>query len=273
MVCDNDYGLTQEQIIELGKAAEGKAKKYAISGRLKGMQILPRGVFGAALFLATVCYPLSKDSKHKDNFYRAIMSMYFRDLIKRNPKIKNEIPMIVQKNFLLSPRKDKNKVNQTIRAGSGRFLKRLQAIHVLLTYEHSVERDPNVTYDQVLSKVSSVYESKHSKASIEQSTSANGDLGTAEKSRMDNLRRVHKDARPVYHLLYGFMEAREHRRVYGLEELIYNPSWLESAVHIAEQWLDSYLLEYEYKKLGGMTVYDVTLFEPNEVIHVELMPL
>lgn len=266
----NNSGLTQDEVKGLVDASRGRTQFYVDRGYLRGVQTIPSGVMGAAMYLATIAYPESKDSKQKDKFYCSIMSMYIRTLngsISDPKKLKETRNLLTEerrKAWFLSPLKDENKVQKTINIGQKRLIKRFHAVHSYLAYERQLDKEERVSFDEVLSKVSVAYESEHVKVSLENTGSYSG---SAERTRLENLRKPIREARPVLHLLIGLMEAREHRRILHIVELVKDHSWLEGAVKYAEMWLDAHLLEYEYEQLGGSSGTRVK-FEPKEMIHV-----
>lgn len=271
----NNSGLTQDQIKGLVDASRGRTQFYVDRGYLRGVQTISSDVTGAAMYLATIAYPESKDSKQKGKFYCSIMSMYIRTLNgpvsdpRKLKEIRNLLTEGARKAWFLSPLKDENKVQETINIGQKRLIKRFHAVHSYLAYDRQLDKEESVSFDEVLSKVSVAYESEHVKASLENTGSYSG---SAERTRLENLRKPIREARPVLHLLIGLMEAREHRRILHIVELVKDHSWLEGAVKYAEMWLDAHLLEYEYEQLGGSTGTRVK-FEPKEMIHVVIDPL
>lgn len=224
------------------------AKTYHING----------GYFGAAQYLALLAYPSKKEYPEMIKYFTSMISAYCRIYDKEQYDFFEKQSKEIQNAWLIKqPWKN---IDQTIRKGTKKLQKRLQAFHAYAAYDKAILNESNKTFEELLSWHSQAYESKRSK---EQD----------EKHRLENLKRtIHRPSRPVYHLIEGYYE--EHLIHYPLHErhpvaALINSDWLERAIILARRRLSYELLDYHLNKQELQKPLKVK-FEPTEIIHLEL---
>lgn len=216
------------------------------------------GYFGAAQYLAILAYPARKEYSAMIRYFTSMISAYCRTYDKEQYDFFEKQPKEIQDIWLLKqPWKN---IDQTIRKGSKKLQKRLQAFHAYSAYDKAILNESNKTFEELLSWHSQPYESKRSQ---EQD----------EKHRLENLKpTIHRPSRPVYHLIEGYYE--EHLLHYPLHErhpvaALINSDWLERAIILARRRLSCELLDYHFNKRELQKPLKVK-FEPTEIIHLEL---
>lgn len=254
------------ELVELGQYL---VDSYRDNGSFSRVDLVSNNVCGSADFMALIAYPLLKDNDKRKRFKDAMLNAAFKETCQRkklNSKTREQLAEVLGLDTEMIwrdiDRAITGGVQKKIGGGTKKIIDRLHSYHVFRAYDHALEDDAGLTFEEILSRISVVYESKQSKFSD-------------PKTRIENLKRTFRLSRPVMHLTYGMVESFKlkgwtndnNQLCYGVKPAIYDPSWLPEALKVAKTVLGLQLVEYESIKRKGKK-YRNHLFDPQEIIHV-----
>lgn len=221
---------------------------------------------GAADYLALLAYPCPKDDQRRIRFRDALLSALVIDDYKKHKDEfrKNRLMASFQLAKLMIWRDiDRAITGGLNKLGGGvkKLIDRFHAYHVFAAYDKALAEDANLTFENVLSHISTVYESPRSKLQD-------------PKDRIGNLKKVLRVSRPVLHLVFGYVRScaskgwiNDQGQILHWKQAIYDPSWLSEALDIAEVVLGMQLIEHESKLITGKQLRRHE-FEPSEITHI-----
>ncbi|MCS4306904.1 hypothetical protein M2404_001229 [Rheinheimera pacifica] len=224
---------------------------------------------GAADYLALLAYPLESEDSKRINFKNAMLSALVRSECKGKGMSAIKAKMIEQfglSDLMIWRDIDRALTGSPNKLGGGvkKLKDRLHSHHVFVAYDSSLSQNAGCSFNDVLSHISSAYESRRS-------TFQEPDF------RLDNLKKIFRASRPVIHLTYGYVIscqsiglANDLGQVPHINKMLRNPNWLGKALELSEVVLGLQLYEYESelktgKKLRGHK------FNPTEVVHLKPM--
>lgn len=221
---------------------------------------------GAADYLALLAYPCPKDDQRRIRFRDALLSALVIDDYKKHKDEfrKNRLMASFQLDKLMIWRDIDRAITggpKKLGGGVKKLIDRFHAYHVFAAYDKALAEDANLTFENVLSHISTVYESSRSKLQD-------------PEDRIDNLKKVLKVSRPVLHLVFGYVRScaskgwiNDQGQILHWKQAIYDPSWLREALDIAEVVLGMQLIEHEFKLRTGKQLR-THKFEPSEITHI-----
>ena len=224
---------------------------------------------GAADYLALLAYPLESEDSKRLKFRNAMLSALVRSECKNRGMSATKDSMIDQfelPDLMIWRDIDRALTGGPNKVGGGvrKLIDRLHSYHVFTAFDSSLSQNAKTSFNDVLSHISTVYESPRSK------------IQDAE-FRLDNLKKVFRASRPVIHLTYGYVVscqsiglANDLGQVPHIYKVLSNPSWLSKAVEISEVVLGMQLYEYESALKTGIKLR-AHKFAPAEVVYLKLM--
>lgn len=222
---------------------------------------------GAATYMSWVAYPLVSQKKRRERFSHAMLSGAIRDYskLKGDPDAKQRLMLALGIDSLLIWRDIDSSITgkgDKIGGGTGKIIDRFHAYHAFMAYDNALERQLSVSFYDVLSKISTAYESVGSSLSD-------------EETRLDHLKRDFREGRPVLHLTGGLIESHRDKGWgnefgqlnLGVKPAIFDWSWLSRAIDVSQLILGLQLLEYESESKNGKKLRRHA-FNPSEVVDV-----
>ncbi|WP_419571573.1 hypothetical protein [Rheinheimera sp.] len=221
---------------------------------------------GAADYLALLAYPCSTEDSKRIKFRNALLSAVVIDDYKTHKDIIRRNALIAS--FQLDKLMIWRDIDRAITGGPNklgggvkRLIDRFHSYHVFAAYDKALSDDAHLTHENVLSHISTAYESPRSK------------LQDAE-DRLVNLKKVFRASRPVLHLVYGLVRSfaskgwvNDQGQILHWKQAIYDSSWMNEALEIAEVILGMQLVEHESKLKTGKQLRG-HLFDPSEITHI-----
>lgn len=240
-------------------------ENYLHKEKFNKINYLSNNYLGAATYMAFVAYPSNK--KYRDKFKEAMINAYLVDYskmqgVKRTKKellqklgIKDMIWRDIDRAITGGGRK--------VGGGTRKLIDRFHSYHAFRAYDQAISNNKNISFQTVLGEISKGYESSGSKMSD-------------PYTRIENLKRVFRESRPVLHLTWGLVESFKGKGwtnnigqlSCGVKPAIYDPSWLVNAIDLSKVVLGLQLLEYESMKMNGNQLRNHK-FDPNEIIWLD----
>lgn len=222
---------------------------------------------GAATYMSWVAYPSANQSNRRERFSQAMLSGAIREYgkLKRDICKRDRLMQALGVGSLLSWRDIDSAITgkgQKIGGGTRKIIDRFHSYHAFMSYDNALERQLSVSFYDVLSKISTVYESVGSSISD-------------EETRLDHLKRDFREGRPVLHLTGGLIESHRSKGWcnecgqlnQGVKPAIFDWSWLNQAIDVSQLILGLQLLEYESESKNGKKLRRHA-FNPSEVVDV-----
>lgn len=260
-----------EEIIQAGRALVKVYGSNALPDRsFARTGYVSNDTSGAADYLALLAYPCLTDDAKRLRFRNALLSAFVIDDYKKHQDEfrKHKLMVCFELDKLMIWRDiDRAITGGPNKLGGGvkRLIDRFRAYHVFVAYDKALAEDANLTFENVLSHISTAYESTRS-------------ILQEQENRIDNLKKVFRASRPILHLVSGYVRSciskgwiNEQGQILHWKQSLYDPSWLREALELAEVVLGIQLIEHESKLRTGKQLRG-HLFDPAEITHIYTFP-
>lgn len=255
---------------DYAQAAFILVKRYRKQGKFRATVPIDFSSVGAARYLSYLAYPKVTEEGNRERFEEALLSGTAREygLQKGSARSREELAKLFGLEKVLAWRDIDAAYNgrgDKVGGGIKRLEERFHAYHVFRANDSAQADLVDVTFTEVLEKVSVAYESERSKLS-------------EPEVRTRNLKRSFANSRAVLHLTGGMIAAHrakgwcneQGQLNRGLKPALGDWSWLPEALERADLELGLLLLEHESEKMTDKQLRKHK-FEPSEVIDLRLV--